>query len=308
MRSSIFIKTAVIFSLGIFFLPSACGKKQPAAGDGTGKNRPPVMKSARIETLPDNLRAQAQAEDPDGDQVSYAYQWMLNGNNISGETRAEFSSRGLSPEDEVAVRVTPSDGKEEGKPLVSEPFQAHNTLPVISSVKIVPVSDQVLAPLKAEVEATDADNDPVTLSYQWLKDREEIPGATDPILDSNLFEKKKIFQVQVTPSDRYGKGEAKISSNSIRIVNVFPLISSDPPVAMENGVYRYQVKAEDADNQVLKYSLASAPPGMQISPSGLIEWTPAPGQAGNFAVEVKVEDPDGGLTTQRFSLSLQGGK
>jgi len=308
MRLSILIKTVAILSLGIFFLPSACGKKQPAAGEEAGKNRPPVMKSAKIESQPDTLRALAQAEDPDGDQVSYSYQWMVNGNNASGETRADFSPRGVSPEDKITVRITPSDGKEEGQPAVSDPFQVHNALPVVASVKIVPVSDQVLAPLKAEVEATDADNDQITLSYQWLKDREEIPEATGPILDSSLFEKRKIFQVRVTPSDRFGQGEAVVSSNSIRIVNVFPLISSDPPTALEDGVYRYQVKAEDPDNQVLKFSLGSAPPGMKISPSGLIEWTPAPGQAGNFTVEVKVEDPDGGSTTQRFSLSLQGGQ
>ena len=308
MKSSIFLKAIVIFSLGMFFLPSACGKKQPAAGEGAGKNRPPVMKSALIEPSPDNLRVQAQAEDPDGDQVSYAYQWLLNGKNISGATREEFSPRGLSPEDTVTVRVTPSDGKAEGQPLVSDSFQVHNTLPVITSVKIVPVGNKILDPLRAEVEATDADHDPITLSYQWLKDRQEIPGATAQILDPSNFEKGKIFQVRVTPSDRYGAGQPVISSNSIRVVNVPPSITSDPPVTLDNGVFRYQVKAEDPDNQGLTYSLNAAPPGMQISPTGLIEWTPPPGQSGVVTVDIKVADPDGGSVSQRFSLNIQGSK
>lgn len=308
MRLSILIKTVSILSLGIFFLPSACGKKQPAAGEGAGKNRPPVMKSAKIESQPDTLRARARAEDPDGDQVSYAYQWMLNGNSIAGETREEFSPRGLSPEDEITVRVTPSDGKEEGQPAVSVPFQVHNTPPVIASVKIVPVGDRILGPLKVEVEATDAEQDQITLSYQWLKDQQEITEATGPVLEPSFFEKGKIFSVRVTPSDRYGQGQAVISSNSLRVVNVAPTITSSPPVTLEGGVFRYQITAEDPDNPAIVYSLNAGPPGMKMSPEGLIEWTPKPGQAGNITVEIKAADPDGGSATQRFSLSLQGGQ
>jgi len=308
MRPSILIKILAILSVGIFFLPSACGKKPPAAGEGAGKNRPPVMKSVRIESQPDTLRAQAEASDPDGDQVSYAYQWLLNGSNITGETRAELSSRGLSPDDQIAVRVTPSDGKEEGRPLVSEPIQGHNTPPVIASVRIVPVGNKILDPLRAEAEATDAENDPITLSYQWLKERADIPEATGQVLDSSFFEKGKIFQVRVTPSDRFSQGQAKVSSNSIRVVNVPPSITSDPPVTLDNGVFNYQVRVEDPDNQGLTYSLKTAPPGMKISPEGLVEWTPPPGQSGIVTVEIIVSDPDGGSVNQRFSLNIQGSK
>ncbi|MDD5222774.1 MAG: Ig-like domain-containing protein [bacterium] len=308
MRLSILIKTVVILSLGIFFLPSACAKKQPAAGEGAGKNHAPVMKSVQIEPQTDNLKAQAVAEDPEGDQVSFAYQWLLNGTDISGQTREEFSPQGLSPEDKIAVRVTPSDGKAEGQPLVSDSFQAHNTLPLITSVKIVPVGDKILDPLRAEVEATDADHDPITLSYQWLKNREEIPGATAQVLESSFFEKGKILQVRVTPSDRYGQGKPVVSSNSIRVVNVPPSITSDPPVTLDNGVFRYQVIAADPDNQELTYSLNAAPPGMQISPGGLVEWTPPPGQSGVVTVDVRVADPDGGSANQKFSLNIQGSK
>src|SRR5919108_3891546 len=54
-----------------------------------GKNYPPEITSISIVYVSNNnprggLRAVAQAKDPDGDEVSFRYQWKRNGEKITG--------------------------------------------------------------------------------------------------------------------------------------------------------------------------------------------------------------------------------
>jgi len=312
MRLSILFKVAVIFSLGIFFLSPACGKKGKAGGEAANaKNHPPVVKTVKLDpaapTGADTLKASVEGEDADGDQITYSYQWLMNGNAITGETRDELSARGFSPEDKITVRVVPADGKEEGKPVASDPVQVKNSPPIITQVNITPAPANIVSALKAEVLGADPENDRIDLSFQWYKDGQEMPGQTGGTLDPSFLEKGKTFTVMVLPSDIHGKGEAK-TSPPLTIENVPPKIVSSPPVAFDQGVYRYPVKVEDPDSREFTYTLKQAPEGMKISPEGVIEWTPKPDQTGNFTVEIRVEDKDGGWATQSSALTIQGGK
>ena len=310
MRSSILLKFIVIFSLEIFLLSPACGKKEKDVGKTAG-NHPPVAKAVKVEPAApsgqDTLKASVEGQDADGDQITYSYQWLLNGNAITGETREEISAQGFSPEDKIAVRVTPADGKEEGKPVASDPVQVKNSPPIITQVNITPDPANITSTLKAEVVGADPDNDRIDLSFQWFKDGNEIPGQTGGTLDPSFLEKGKAFLVKVLPSDLYGKGEAK-SSSPRTIENVPPKITSSPPVVFDQGIYRYPVKVEDPDSQEFTFILKQAPEGMRISPEGVIEWTPKPDQTGSFTVEIRVEDKDGGWATQSSALTIQATK
>lgn len=68
--------------------------------------------------------------------------------------------------------------------------------------------------------------------------------------------------------------------------------------------YTYQVEAVDGDNDQLTYSLLTAPPGMQISSTGLITWNPGISQVGAHNVVVKVADPHGAFETQSFTINV----
>lgn len=71
-----------------------------------------------------------------------------------------------------------------------------------------------------------------------------------------------------------------------------PRITSDPPVsALVGHEYRYLVAAEDDDGDALVFSLLQFPPGMVIDfQSGVVSWTPEPGQAGGHPVNLSVSD------------------
>ncbi|HKY50859.1 MAG TPA: hypothetical protein VJP45_06355, partial [Candidatus Limnocylindria bacterium] len=110
-------------------------------------NAPPAMVSATIAPAsPDTddvLTATAVAQDPDGDAITYSYQWTRNGVDIAGATGATLDlgrpgngDRG----DAIAVRVTASDGGSTSDPLTSASVTVANTPPTVISATIEPTS------------------------------------------------------------------------------------------------------------------------------------------------------------------------
>ena len=85
--------------------------------------------------------------------------------------------------------------------------------------------------------------------------------------------------------------------------NTSPEITSRPlTVASVGNAYRYDVIANDIDEDMMQYQLLISPAGMTINTqSGRIDWTP--GQAGTETVEVNVSDGRGGNTIQRYTVS-----
>ena len=73
---------------------------------------------------------------------------------------------------------------------------------------------------------------------------------------------------------------------------------------MKDGVYFYQVAAEDLDGDPLEFKLKQAPDGMTIEPdTGLITWS-VPEELESVRVRVTVADNDGGEAFQEFTLFL----
>lgn len=85
-----------------------------------------------------------------------------------------------------------------------------------------------------------------------------------------------------------------------------PPVITSPPVtgAIVTKPYRYQVQAYDNDaNDVLTYSLTTAPSSMSINPAtGEITWMPGADQGGTHLVRVRVQDSIGRFATQAYRL------
>ena len=77
-----------------------------------------------------------------------------------------------------------------------------------------------------------------------------------------------------------------------------PVITSVPvTTTTATQPYAYQVIATDPDpGDVLTYSLTTAPAGMTISATGLVQWIPAEGQFGVHPVVVRAQDQGGHLS------------
>ena len=109
------------------------------ASTGSGGGAPPVMTSVSItpsspgtKTL---LTASAAGSDPDGDPVSFSYQWSKNGADLPGAngTTLDLSIAGNGDKgDQVSVTVTASDGSNDSSPMTSAAVIVVNTDPTFN--------------------------------------------------------------------------------------------------------------------------------------------------------------------------------
>jgi RHS repeat-associated protein len=86
-------------------------------------------------------------------------------------------------------------------------------------------------------------------------------------------------------------------------VNRVPVITSQPVIAaVANVPYRYELKARDIDGAPLTYTLIDAPDGMAIDENGVITWNPK--AFGSYDVAVEVNDGQGGVANQNYTLTV----
>ena len=101
-----------------------------------GTNTPPVVNSVSVTPSSprtgDTLTANVDASDPDGDPLTYSYQWRRNGADISGADGAtlDLSVAGNGDKsDTITVRVTASDSSATSAPMTSPDVTVANSPP-----------------------------------------------------------------------------------------------------------------------------------------------------------------------------------
>ena len=86
--------------------------------------------------------------------------------------------------------------------------------------------------------------------------------------------------------------------------NIAPIITSNPRTEIApTRNYQYQIEAQDANGDLLTYSLLNKPVGMTLQ-NNLLSWVPTSGQLGDYAVEIQVSDGRGGEVTQSFTITV----
>ena len=293
--------------------PGASGNTEPmqapaglSNGADPGPNSAPVIESVRLEPQRPRrgrpVRAIVEAHDPDGDRISLSYLWTLEGERVLGDEQVSLphSRKG----DRIEVRVTATDGRADSRPeevatLVS------NQPPRLRGVQIEP-ANRITAGTEISVRpsAEDPDGDPISFHYAWWVN--DVPVAGEgPVLGTRRLRRGDLVRVRTVASDGEDESEP-IASPEILVANAPPVIVSKPGATGSDGSFRYDVEAEDLDNdRSLRFSLADAPEGMEIGAvSGLIEWQPRDDQSGSHNVEVTVEDLQGGSSSQSFELTV----
>ena len=202
-----------------------------------------------------------------------------------------------SREESYDEKEPASMDEEEG--LTGEPG---NVPPKITSLKLTPILVYPGTTVKALAEAIDEDGAYVTFYYRWKKNGDFIPDEEADELDTSDLKKGEIVTAFVTPYDGEVRGDEEMSP-SVLIANRPPEITSTPVGKVLEGVYSYQVKATDPEEDVLTFSLETSPEGMIIdSASGLIEWKLPKNSKDAITVKVVVSDGDASAY-QAFNLT-----
>ena len=310
-KRNIPILSSIFLLLFLMGMTLSCDEQpeHPGADLQSKTNSPPVITSIAISpgqpTKESELSLYIQSHDPDGDPVTYRYQWIKNDEEIPGENSSTLKCESLIKGDLIRVKVIPSDGKMDEKPFLSNPIKILNMPPVVEEVYIEPKLAYVNSELKAVVKVSGSDGDSIHYLYKWEKNKVVLPGEDTGILKPNQFKKGDSITVTVTPDDGETSGKAK-KSETIIIANSPPLIVSSPPTHLSGNTYTYRVKAEDPDDDPIVFALKAAPKGMVINKeTGLIQWEVSKADQGAHPIEIEATDPEGGKSFQKYTLTIE---
>jgi hypothetical protein len=166
-------------------------------------NALPVVEQVRIEpqapTTGSKVRALVSARDPDGDPLTFKYQWYVDNVLFPGEGDS-LNLKGVRKGSSVHVRVTPNDGFAEGGWKYSPRHEIVNALPVVKSQAPTTIPPSRL--LTHTIVAEDADGDPLT--YTLVKWTEGMalagPVLTWKVSDEDLGRPTKVV-VRISDND-----------------------------------------------------------------------------------------------------------
>lgn len=293
----------------VFFLVG-CTSESPSIGQigQTLANHPPSIRSATIVPNPviltKTVSTQIQAEDLDGNLITFRYQWHVNGRPIPKQTNSLLIPHMLKRDDLLTVDLIPFDGNIEGPPYRTAAVAVGNTPPEVTRVELEPLQIRVGDRLEVQVDGIDADQDPVQYKFRWWRNNSEVVDEEENQLETAKFTRGDTVIVEVTPYDGHDKGKSRLAGPVV-ILNSPPNITSVPPGAIHQDRYEYTVTAVDPDGDLLSYALDTAPKSMKIdSTTGRIEWKIPPKTIGTHHVRVTVQDGQEGQAFQEFDLIL----
>jgi hypothetical protein len=159
----------------------------------TAANSPPTLTalawSASVVRTDDTIEVTASADDPDGDRVSFTYDWyvdgVVKGSYLSPQLDGSlYFDKGQT----LYVVVTPTDGVDDGAPHTSDALVVANSAPTVPSIALSPANPAAGDVLTCTVRtaATDADGDEPRYLFSWQADGMAFSDATDGANESTV--------------------------------------------------------------------------------------------------------------------------
>lgn len=132
-----------------------------------------------------------------------------------------------------------------------------NSAPVIDSVILSPSPPGTNDVLQSSIAAHDADADPLTYRYEWLRNGVSLAGATGPSLDLSMSghgDRGDTISVRVTASD--GQATSELAMSSVVVADSAPTASVvlDVTTPTTNEVIIATVTSSDADGDGLTWT------------------------------------------------------
>lgn len=290
----------------------SCSSEKPAEV-GSGQKPPDakgreVLEGAQTDVSADSERYSLEIAPADATRNSVIYliprgfklsdaeiQWLLNGMVAVSSTASRFNASDTERGDNIQARAVV-----QGNEILSNIIQIKNAPPEISQVKFI---NEVIKPgslFGVQAEASDADGDETTISYEWTRNGE--PAGTKSQIDVQLKRGDRV-SVKITPFDGEDYGRKVVLNREI--LNMPPIIVGGKEFDFDGKIYIYQVRAADHDGDTLVYSLKSAPEGIGIdSSTGVISWDVPDDFTGKVQITVSVTDGNGGESLQDLTLTI----
>ncbi|MGB9694218.1 MAG: hypothetical protein ACPLYF_05180, partial [Fervidobacterium sp.] len=285
-------------------------------------NQPPQALNLTITpsnpTTTDNLVANYTYYDPDGDpENGTEIRWYKN-----GELQTQFNDALEVPANETAkgetwyFTVKPKDGTEFGELQTSPNVTIQNSSPQITYIAITPDPAYTNDTLTVYLTTSDADEDNITITYQWQKYNtterkwQDIPEATNETLGPENFIKGDKIKVICTPYDGedYGapqEANLTISNAQPEIVDYYP-IEEDVTIS-EGESQEFNVTCLDIDEDYLNitwYIYYSNGTLKETATGESYTFNTTTGSAGTYTIQVIVTDGQD-ETFHEWTLTVQ---
>ena len=192
----------------------------------TAVNTPPAITTLTLSPAAaetdDTLTAGVSASDDDGDSISLAYTWYVNGSKVGVTTNTLDGGLYFDKEDEVYVVVIPSDTDETGDSATSSTVTIVNAAPAAPVADILPAAPETSDDLVCVVDtpSTDADGDTVSYTIAWEVDGVAFTGATTTTLTGDTVSSaetadEESWTCTLTPDDGEDSGDAATTTVTI---------------------------------------------------------------------------------------------
>ena len=176
-----------------------------------------------------------EANDLDGDLLSYQTSWHVNGYLNPGSTSASVVAQQLfsdadgapaSKGDVVSCAVVAHDGEAPGAPGQSNAVELGNAPPTGGSAIVSPIAPKEGDTLEClAAEAVDADGDETSWTYEWLVNDEPVPDVSSSTLSSEHFDKGDAVTCVATPTDGTDAGAPVAAKLTVQVQNTPPSLS-----------------------------------------------------------------------------------
>lgn len=194
-------------------------------------------------------------------------------------------------------------------------FSVRESLPPVNAPPVfLPVNNPSLdagTTFSVVISATDPENKPLVLTASNLPSFARFAdngnGSGNLSLSPDFNQAGTYPNITLTATDSRGASSTIEVTVTVKKVNRPPVITTTdiPGTGRIEQTYQATIAAQDADNDVLTFSLPQAPSGMAIDGStGLITWKPLASQTGDHTITVEVDDGFGGKATRQCVITV----
>jgi hypothetical protein len=199
-------------------------QSEPARAEARVQNRRPTVIGIALKPQPEvlpgeSLVATAQANDPDGDPISYSYRWIVNGEpqTLTGD---RFETDALAKGDEIQAIVVANDGSEDSAELASVVVRVGNTHPEIVSV---PKGTWTGEGFSYKVEARDPDNEgPLRYAIKKGPKGMRIDSVLGKVVWQPTAEQAGVHPIEIAVTDSGGATSVQIFEITVKAEEATP--------------------------------------------------------------------------------------